>query len=141
MDGRDIFGTNLQALVDGLGMQWQRERAQKGLTLGGLLTILRELAQNREIVGIGGPISYRGYYCDLAFEPSDRVRTVYDLRKQCEEECMGQIFEGYKGGDFMMGANTPVWIAGYGDCGVRLVGLNTDSDPITPITAPEDDDA
>ena len=29
---------------------------------------------------------------------------------------MGATFEGYKGGDFLMGKNTPLWVANYSYC-------------------------
>ena len=38
---------------------------------------------------------------------------------------MGQVFEGYKGGDFMMGALTPLWVAAYGNCGNKLLAINS----------------
>lgn len=131
----------LQALVDGLNAQAQHDRAQQQMTLGGLIAALETLDPDRFVVGFGRPISYRGYYCDLAFTPSDEPRTVADLLRVCREDCMGQVFVGYKGGDFVMGALTPLWIAGYGQSGSpRLMGLDTDADPIAPITAREHDD-
>ena len=37
---------------------------------------------------------------------------------------MGQVFCGYKGGDFVMGALTPVWVSEYGCCGPKLMALH-----------------
>jgi hypothetical protein len=37
---------------------------------------------------------------------------------------MGQVFGGYKGGDFVMGALTPVWVADYGCCGMKIMALH-----------------
>jgi len=39
---------------------------------------------------------------------------------------MGQVFNGYKGGDFVMGALTPVWIASYGRLGRKIIALSDD---------------
>ena len=30
---------------------------------------------------------------------------------------IGEVFEGYKGGDYTMSKNTPVWVANYGNSG------------------------
>lgn len=36
------------------------------------------------------------------------------------KEAVGKTFTGYKGGDFTMGKNTPVWLAEYSDAGFML---------------------
>jgi hypothetical protein len=36
------------------------------------------------------------------------------------------VFMGYKGGDFVMGALTPVWVANYGSCGQKLMAIRPD---------------
>jgi hypothetical protein len=131
---------SLQAMMDGLSIQWQKERAQTGLTLGKLIAYLQELeAIDPEtlIQGLGELSSYRGHYVDLAFEPSTESTTVTYLLAVCRAT-MGQVFTGYKGGEFMMGSTTPLWVAPYGCTGERLMGFNNGS-PMTPITAPEDD--
>lgn len=61
-----------------------------------------------------GFISYRGYYDQLALD--------YDLEGQCTVEdllkaakkVVGKELMGYKGGNFLMTKNTPVWISYYG---------------------------
>lgn len=115
---------DMQALMDGLGAKWQKERAATQMTLGGLIEILEGMPDSVEIVGLGELDSYRGYYSDLAFEPS-----VNRLSKEVLEKCkaaMGKVFTGYKGGDYVMGARTPLWVANYGDCGKKLMGINPD---------------
>lgn len=128
----------LQALLDGMSGEWQRERAATQMTLGKLIAALEALPGNRLVLGFGDPMSYRGYYEDLAFAPNADTRTVADLLAHCRR-CMGHVFEGYKGGEFVMGANTALWIAEYGDSGPRLMGLDTAAKPILPIVAPADD--
>lgn len=142
----------IQAAINGMSAAWRDERSKTQMTLGGLIAALEALPPERKVVGIGNPMSYRGYYSDLAFSPvagwsTDR-RTPEEANKPAEttvgellataRACMGEVFEGYKGGDFVMGKTTPLWIAGYSHCGPRLMGLNTDADPITPITAEEE---
>lgn len=130
----------LQAMVDGMTAQWQKERAEIQMTLGSLLKTLEELPdQTKKIKGIGQPHSYRGYYSDLAFEPTEDEVPVYALVELLSTNCMGRTFEGYKGGDFVMGERTPLWISGYGvKSGQRLMELDTTGDVIVPITKDED---
>ncbi|HEX6939884.1 MAG TPA: hypothetical protein VF158_10770 [Longimicrobiales bacterium] len=127
----------LRAILNGMTDAWQRDRAGSQMTLGALIGALEALPADRDITGFGGPHSYRGYYEDLAFEPSEAVQTVADLLATCRG-CMGRVFEGYKGGEYVMGEITPVWIALYGTTGPRLMALDTDSDPIRPVTAEEE---
>jgi hypothetical protein len=127
----------LQSYIDRMGARWQQERAETQLTLGKFIDLLRTLPQDRTIAGIGSPDSYRGYYDDLAFRPTSEVRTVADVLNMLLVECMGRTFCGYKGGDYLMGEHTPLWIAEYGDCGDKLVALNVDASPITPVTQPD----
>lgn len=124
----------LQMLVDGMNAQAQKARADgDGLTLGEFITLLEARDPNAEVVGLGGLMSYRGYYCDLAFEPVEKPRTVADLLRECRA-AVGATFMGYKGGDFRMGKTTPLWVSEYGMAeDKRLVGL-TVIVPFMPIT-------
>ena len=129
----------LQAMVDGMSAEWQKDRAKSQMTLGELISKLEQLDGNREIAGIGKPDSYRGYYSDLAFEPIEEKTTIEALLKVCRY-CMGIEFTGYKGGEYLMGESTPLWIASYGVSGDRLMELNDSEDVIVPITEPEPPD-
>ena len=87
----------LQAYIDGLSMQFQRERSASQMTLGKLIERLKEMPEEKLIDGIEYPHSYRGYYSDLAFErASNEKETVADVLEMCCG-CMGKMFEGYKG--------------------------------------------
>ena len=116
---------NLQALLDGMSAQWQRKRAETQMTLGKIIATLEALPGDRLIDGICSPHSYRGYYIDLAFEPSAAKITAADALRMCRS-VMGQVLEGYKGGDFVMGALTPVWLAKYGRTGKKIIGITQD---------------
>lgn len=117
----------LQAIMDGMSAQWQRERADTQMTLGALIALLDTLPASDVVVGLGSLMSYRGYYCDLAFEPNDVPRPVADLLKECRD-AMGREFTGYKGGEFLMGERTPLWVAGYGESGApRLMGVGAEN--------------
>ena len=50
---------------------------------------------------------------------------VSELLTECKA-AMGQVFEGYKGGNYVMGALTPIWVAYYGHVGQKLMALNAD---------------
>jgi hypothetical protein len=126
----------MQAMIDGMGAAWMKQRSKTQLTLSGLIKQLESVDQGRKIVGLGEPMSYRGYYSDLAFATDGAEMTVAEALKMVRD-CMGQMFEGYKGGDFPMSAMTPLWSANYGGSGPRIMGLNAEKDPITLTTAPE----
>lgn len=103
--------------------QWQRERAASQMTLGRLIDRLETLPPGT-MVDLAKPHSYRGYYDDLAFDRGDKI-PVAEALKLCRG-AMGEVFEGYKGGDFQMGRNTPVWRASYGRCGHKIVSVRDD---------------
>ena len=114
---------NFQAIIDGMSAEWQRERATTQMTLGGMIDQLESMSPEKEIKGLGELDSYRGYYSDLAFEPITEGVTADNLLAKCKA-AMGQVFTGYKGGDFVMGALTPLWIACYGSCGDKILAIN-----------------
>jgi len=90
----------LQAIVDTMNRSWQKTRAESQMTLGDLIERLEALPRELKIAGIENPHSYRGYYCDLAFEASENSVSVGEQLEVCHE-AMGKVFEGYKGGYFM----------------------------------------
>lgn len=93
------------------------------MTLGRFISELEKLPQDKEIENVYSPHSYRGFYSDLALENGGGTRTVAGLVEQLKNECLGQTFSGYKGGDFYMDENTPMWIAEYGSCGVKIISI------------------
>lgn len=116
---------HLQALADGLSAQWMRDRAQSQMTLGKMIAALEAMPADAEMDDLREPHSYRGYYSDLAFERFKGKCKAADVLSMCKA-AMGQVFHGYKGGDFVMGALTPVWIAHYGCCGEKIMAINGD---------------
>jgi hypothetical protein len=121
---------DIQAMVDGMYARWQRERAASQMTLGKMIEALAAMDPEKKMSGLHAPHSYRGYYRDLAFEASHTDDTAGTLLALCRS-CMGETFEGYKGGDFDMGAQTPVWVANYGDTGVKIVGFDDNGRVLT----------
>ena len=114
----------LQALIDGMNAEWQRERAESQMTLGKLIERLGALPAETPIY-LADPHSYRGYYCDLAFERPDHPITAAEAIALCRR-MMGAVLSGYKGGEYTMGANTPVWLAEWGCTGSKIVSIHDD---------------
>lgn len=125
---------DFQTWIDEMGAQWQRERAETQMTLGRLIDALEGMPKGAKVAALNSAHSYRGYYNDLAFEVNEGTRPAADLLKECKA-AMGQVFCGYKGGDYEMGALTPVWLASYGCSGVKLMALHAGGE----IETAEDD--
>lgn len=62
--------------------------------------------------------SWRGSYSELAlnFESGGSPMSISSFLSMLKET-VGKTFEGYKGGDFLMGKETPIWVANYGNSG------------------------
>lgn len=113
----------IQAMVNGMGAHMQTERAKAQMTLGKLIATLEALPSDAQVPELKDPHSYRGYYVDLAFEPGTEAVPAAKLLTECRA-CMGKVFQGYKGGDYMMGEATPVWVSEYGtNSGLKLMGI------------------
>lgn len=116
--------STLQSLLDGIKGDWQRERAETQMTLGKMISRLKEMHSFARVDGLEGPHSYRGYYEDLAFQPTGSFMRVEELLDLCRS-AMGKAYEGYKGGTYVMGEHTPVWVAYYGHSGKRIMAINS----------------
>jgi hypothetical protein len=126
----------MQALLDKMSAMLLKERQQKQLTLGALIDYLETVPSKSRLTwkdgkGIARPHSYRGYYSDLALsypygENSGLVR-VGTVLTMLKEKCLGQTFEGYKGGDYRMDRGTPLWCSPYGVCSnLAIVSVERD---------------
>ena len=92
------------------------------LTLGDLIGALAKYEDD----GLGGipvryedgetpgePMSYRGYYEDLAFDDANETVTVSTFLAKARA-ALGAEFDGYKGGEYTMGEDTALWRSEYG---------------------------
>lgn len=80
---------------------------------------------NFEYLHPTGLDSWRGSYSELAIEFSadGEAPTVIDFLSSLKA-AVGKEFSGYKGGEFVMGKNTPLWVANYGNSGnTGIVGV------------------
>jgi hypothetical protein len=118
---------DFQALFDGLSDAARRTRSDYHVTLGQMIERLKACQPDKVVVCSdaisehpGSASSYRGYYSDLAFEPTAEPITVGALLAECEA-ALGRPFTGYKGGEFPMEADTPLWVAPYGHSGGRAI--------------------
>lgn len=99
------------------------------LSLGELITQVEKLPSEELItiltadseVSPGRLRSYRGDYAELAIEPSDKPRTAADFLGELKA-AIGKTFHGYKGGEYVMGEYTYMYLAEYGSTGPALCG-------------------
>lgn len=141
--------TDIQALVDSIFEQGRQERQRHLLTLGQLIAALEPLDPALPVVldpaycsrlaldvdwSIENPHSYRGYYEDLAFEPTPVPQTVAKVLFAAQG-ALGNTYEGWKGGWFTMHEQTPVWVALQGDSDqTALVGVVPLPDKVILVT-------
>lgn len=92
------------------------------LTLGELIDWLERQDSDAEVLdGFGAPHSDRGDYSELAFDPVSN--TTYRRMLSYAKSADGCTFEGWKGGNYTMCRNTPVYIGKYGECGEPISTL------------------
>lgn len=122
---------DLQQLINTMNEAASKERANYHLTLGDLIEQLKVADPSHLVVydfdgaSPSSPDSYRGYYCDLSFSPSYTAITVTELLKEASD-AVGHEFMGYKGGDYTMDADTPLWASPYGSANGRaIMGIET----------------
>jgi len=125
-----------QDYMDALSNQWQNERAAEQMTLGEAILILGAVNPGMVVKGVSDKArSYRGYYSDLAIEPGEtRVGDLLDVLK----DSLGKTFTGYKGGDFVMKKNTPLWVANSGVCGDKLMAFEDRDGVLYVATEPDE---
>ena len=114
--------TPTQLIIDQMLREERDKRSQSQMTLGGLIECYAKMSPGTIVDGISHPHSYRGYYDDLAFEKREEMTAEEAIT--VARSAMGKLMCGYKGGDYMMGESTPVWIAPYGATGVKIVSVD-----------------
>ena len=62
-----------------------------------------------------GFTSYRGYYDQLALEYDIEGHCTVEKLLKLAKQSVNKTFIGYKGGEFVMTKNTPIWISNYGN--------------------------
>ena len=114
----------LHTMINEMTETMRKERSETQMTLGKMIERLKTLPAETPIF-LSEPHSYRGYYADLAFQKPDIAISAARALALCQE-CVGKSFEGYKGGDYVMGNNAPVWQAYYGQTGMKIDNILDD---------------
>lgn len=95
--------------------EWSR-----GATLGEVIDRLLQLDRGMVIEdGFGDPHSWRGDYAQLAFRPK-KGATVAEMLAAAKS-AIGETYEGWKGGEYTMGLETPCHLAEGGEIGVPIL--------------------
>lgn len=85
---------------------------------------------------LGDVDSYRGYYEQLAIEPGGPARC--EALADILIESLDKTFYGYKGGEFSMFDETPVWVSEHGIAsGDMVVGVEEKADMVVIFTKKE----
>jgi len=72
--------------------------------------------------------SYRGYYDELALGYGDDGVSIREFLKILKN-ALGKVYTGYKGGDYEMHKDTPIWAANYGRTGyTKVIGIEKEND-------------
>lgn len=128
---------DLQKMLNVMMEQKREDRSKYHLTLGKLIKRLEQMPPQQKILtsdgqGIKGLSSYRGYYSDLALHPvGGPVWTAAQLLREAQAVINTEL-TGYKGGEFLMTKDTPLWLASYGNSGgPAIVDLASDGTLIT----------
>lgn len=141
---------DIQKLVDAMNDSNRSVRSDYHLTLGKLIKVLENTipelpvffscsTDSSGLTNVGHEDSYRGYYSDLAFDVGDKEKTVAELLKQCKK-AVNATYTGYKGGNFVMDEDTPLWRAEYGShWGEAIIGYQIFDDKFILICKPEED--
>jgi len=132
----------LESMMSGM----RQMRVEYHLTSGEAIEQLRKLQPTHRVtfdydedVSPGDVDSYRGYYEDLAVEPTESPVQVSTFLSVLEA-ALGETFTGYKGGDFVMDKDTPLWVAKWGDVGRAVTGLHLEGRGVVLETKEMDND-
>lgn len=112
-------------------MRQESFKTSSQLSLGEIILKL-EVIKNKKLPVIfdikkyhpTGIDSWRGSYCELALGYDSKGKPMsLDKFLELLKNTIGKTFTGWKGGDFLMGKTTPVWVANEGECaGIRKDG-------------------
>ena len=134
---------DIHKMMDVMLEQRREDRPKYHLTLGQLIKRLDRVPGVTKILttdgqGIEGLCSYRGYYSDLALNPvGGPVWTADQLLREAKLAINTEL-TGYKGGEFRMTKDTPLWLARYGGLGPAIMDLTPDGVLVTRDLDEED---
>jgi len=112
----DIFINGIHAMVS---QKINREASIRGqMTLGEIVITLKQIDAEKPIRFQNGSYpgeyhSYRGYYEFISIATQAEKVTVGEFLS-ATQSAIGETYVGWKGGNFTMTKNTPVWISRIG---------------------------
>jgi hypothetical protein len=117
-------------------------RDPAAMTLGEFIDELEKLPGEAEIAFEFGDLvpgrfhSWRMVYSQLCLDWDGRWPLKVSQLLAEAKACVGKTFEGWKGGDFVMGRDTNLWIARAGESGgyTRVMELRLEDDEVKIIT-------
>lgn len=110
------------------------------MNLGNLITTLEGIEPGRTVRFQDGTYpselrSWRGDYGELSIDRGTEPTTVAALMGKARA-AIGQTFEGYKGGQYVMSEHSPVWADPWGECLYRgIIGVVVEDAELVLITA------
>lgn len=148
---------DIQDLIDNMN-QLNKIQSGKEYNLGNLIKDLEQYKNDdyglTEVEFDDGSIptefaSWRGSYCELALGYKEGgLCYAHDLYIEAFNT-NNSIFQGYKGGDFIMDLETPIHQANYGKVGVedkkgnynnkKIIGIKEEKDKLIIITRNEEE--
>lgn len=139
----DPFLARVSRMVDA---QVKAESEAAGqMTLGALISALEACKADSYVQFVfaglcpGRLRSYRGFYDHLAIDPSGEFRHVGEFLAHAKS-VLGSTMTGYKGGEYVMDDDTPVWVAPWGDTSTtRVVGVQNEDWRVKILTVETDD--
>jgi len=142
---------NLQEMIDNklTAERSERLKTSEQLMLGELIIKVANI-KNKDLpvyfdeanIVPTGIDSWRGVYAELAIEyrnlGKDEKAMIVEEFERMLSDANGKTFQGYKGGDFLMGKNTPLWVANNGECTGFKENDKYDNQAIVDISELED---
>lgn len=138
-----------KTLIEFVGLKVDKEVdemciAAEQCTLGELEIELKRASEDSVVLFEDGThpgefSSYRGFYRFIAIEKGNRCMVNELLTKV--RVAIGNMYIGYKGGEYKMTRATPVWVSEYGEAsGIGLIGIENLGDRIILKTGIVDND-
>lgn len=110
---------DIQSLFDSMNDLSRRERSKYHVTVGSAIDTLITMNPDAPVLYADGAapgeaLSYRGHYSDLAFADETTDTVTVKLLLDTLLAVWNTELTGYKGGEFLMDRDTPIWRSEYG---------------------------
>lgn len=135
MNNKELLQQQLQESVQQYVQAIRNSKMQSSdqLTLGELIRTIEPYLQTHGEKGIAfdfgymapsGIDSWRGSYNELALAYKANHEITVQQFHEMLKNSIGAEFTGYKGGEYIMGETTPIWVANNGEaCNTAVLGI------------------